>query len=222
VSHQHDGGATGGERPHRGEKAHSLLVGEDRRRLVEDEDAGARQQHLDDLDPLPLRNRQFVDAAAGIDRKAELGGLGRDLSLDLAKTRRETPAPIGEQHVFGDGERLHQLEFLVHHSDAASHRIARAGEHDLFAVNEEPPGLRGVEAGGHVHQRRFAGAVLAQERVDLAGVGREIGVVEGKKSVERLPDPNEFQGRDHFDPSSRRGRGRAINAAASPTRGHFF
>ena len=142
VGDQHDGGATGGERPHRGEKAHSLLVGEDRRRLVEDEDAGARQQHLDDLDPLLLRNRQLVDAAAGIDRKAELGGLGRDLSLDLAKTRCETPAPIGEQHVFGDGERPHQLELLVHHSDAASHRIARAGEHDLFAVNEEPPGVR--------------------------------------------------------------------------------
>ena len=132
---------------------------------------------------ISTRCRSAIDNSStrllGSISKPKLGGLLLDLPLDRAHTRREPAAPIGEQHVFGDGERPHQLEFLMHHADAAGRGVARAGEHDLFAVNEDPSGVRRVEAGRHVHQRRFAGAVLAQQRMDFAGSRLELRVVEG-------------------------------------------
>ena len=55
-------------------------------------------QHLDDLDPLPLGATDSSSTGCGDRREAELGGLGRDLSLDLGGRRgSETPTRIGEQ-----------------------------------------------------------------------------------------------------------------------------
>ena len=75
-----------------------------------------------------------------------------------------------EQQVLQHGERLDQHEMLVDHADAARDRVLRAcgscarwpSDQDLAAV-----GL--VEAVEDVHQRRLAGAVLADDAVDGAG-----------------------------------------------------
>ena len=69
---------------------------------------------------------------------------------------------------------------LVDHADAAGDRIGRAGrcvtgsavEQDLALVGRGQP----VE---DVHQGRLAGAVLAEQGVDLAGPDVEVDVVVG-------------------------------------------
>ena len=71
---------------------------------------------------------------------------------------------------------------LVHHADAGAHRVAGAVE-VLHDVVEEDLALVGlVEPVEHVHERRLARAVLAEQAVDLAGLHDEIDVVVGDES----------------------------------------
>ena len=71
-------------------------------------------------------------------------------------------------------------------------RIATA-----LAVHADLALVRRVEAGGDVHQRGLAGAVLAEERMDLAGEDGEIRRRQRHEAVERFRDSGEFEGRDH-------------------------
>jgi hypothetical protein len=63
---------------HCGEEALGFAFGEHRGRLVENENARARNQHLDDLDALLLGDRQCIHAPRRIEREAERLGLFPD------------------------------------------------------------------------------------------------------------------------------------------------
>ena len=56
-----DGEALGAQLAQVGEQLVDLLRHEHRRRLVEDEDAGAAVEHLEDLDPLPVADAEVLD-----------------------------------------------------------------------------------------------------------------------------------------------------------------
>ena len=66
---------------------------------------------------------------------------------------------------------------LVHHADAVVDRVARRAETHVTAFNTQRAGIRLVQAGQHAHQRRLAGAVLAQQRVNLTGQRGEADIV---------------------------------------------
>ena len=68
---------------------------------------------------------------------------------------------------------------LVDHPDAGAHRVAGAGEGDRLAVDQDLALVGLVEPVEHVHQRALAGAVLAQQGVDLAGLDDEVDRVVG-------------------------------------------
>ena len=145
-----------------------LLRREDGRRLVEDEDAGSAEDRLDDLDPLLLADRELPDARVGVDVQLErLRDLAHLAPPGLAAEPEARPVPA-EEDVLGDRERLDQPEVLVHHADAGVERVARAAEGHALAVQADLTLVRPVQAGEHVHERRLAGAVLAEERVHLA------------------------------------------------------
>ena len=74
-------------------------------------------------------------------------------------------------------------------------RIASPGPGEvLHDVVEQDLALVGVvEAVEHVHQRRLAGAVLAEQAVDLARLDHEVDVVVGDESAEALRDAAEFE-----------------------------
>ena len=78
-----------------------------------------------------------------------------------------------EEHVLHDVEVVAQREVLVHDLDAEVRRLARVVEvHDL-AVELHLALVVGLHAGEALDQGRLAGAVVADERGDLAGVGLE-------------------------------------------------
>ncbi len=92
-------------------------------------------------------------------------------------------------------ERLHQLEVLVDHADLefAAHRAGRGSA--PRAVDHDTAFIRRVEAGGDIHQRRLAGAVLAEQRMDLAALDRRNRrAIERHEAVEGLADAGEFEG----------------------------
>jgi hypothetical protein len=57
---------------------------------------------------------------------------------------------------------------LVHHRDAELMCKRRRQLRDVATVEDDRAGVWGKSAGGDVHQRRLAGAVLAEERMHLA------------------------------------------------------
>ena len=183
VGDQHDGRAGAGQPADGLQKSLGFSVGENRGGLVENENLCTADQNLDDLDLLLLGHRQRVDAAVGIDGETEIGGLPFDGGADVAYSGAIMGAAIGEQDIFGDCEWHHQLEMLVHHADAQTARLGRAAQRYGVAVDQDAAGLGRVEAGGHVHQRRFARTVLAEEGVYLPGVAAELRVVENNHTV---------------------------------------
>jgi hypothetical protein len=77
----------------------------------------------------------------------------------------------------------------VHHRDTGVERVPRRVELDRLAPQPDLPAVRTVEAGEDVRQRRLAGAVLAEQRVDLAGGRLEVDVLVGDDGGEALGDP---------------------------------
>ena len=189
VGYQDDRRAAPREAADHGQQTVRLVVGQHRGRLVEDQNAGARHQHLDDLDPLPLRDRDRIDAGSGVELEAEFTAIAFD---GLGRPRQlvgPAPAePVRHRHVLGDRERAHQLEVLVHHADTERAGMRRAVDRDRNAVDGDPARIRGVEPADHVHQRGLAGAVLAQQGVDPSVLGAEPRLVERPVAVELLAD----------------------------------
>ena len=95
----------------------------------------------------------------------------------------------------GDGERLDEPELLVDHADAGGERVPRGREADRLAEEHDLPLVRLVEARDDVRERRLACAVLAEQRVHLAGRGGEVDPVVGDDAGEPLRDPAQLEGR---------------------------
>ena len=85
VADEDDAPALGGHRPEGREQLVGLLRGEHRGRLVHDQDPGAAVEHLQDLDPLLLADRELPDPGAGVDLQAE----------PLRQLRRSPPPTSG-------------------------------------------------------------------------------------------------------------------------------
>ena len=62
-----------------------------------------------------------------------------------------------------------QQQLLIDRGDARALRLERAGERHLLAVDADAALVGRVHAGDDLDQRRLAGAVLAQQRMHLAG-----------------------------------------------------
>ncbi len=77
---------------------------------------------------------------------------------------------------------------LVDHADVVVERIARRMERDAFAVEQNLALVRLVHAIENFHQRRFTRAVLAQQRVNLAGLHVEVDAIVGENAGKALGD----------------------------------
>src|SRR4051812_17844710 len=161
-----------------------LLRGEDRGRLVHDDEARLLEQTAHDLDPLPLADRERVDRAVGLERQAV--GLG-DAPDPLAQALQVVGLEA-EGHVLEHGERVEQREVLEHHADAEAAGLVRAVDHDALAVDPDLALVRLNHPVGDLHQRALAGPVLAEEGVDLARHHGEVDVVVGQHAGVLLGD----------------------------------
>ena len=162
-------------------------------RLVEDDEAerllgdGEGTGHLDHL---ALADRQVADDVAGADAVA-----GKDL-VELGANElagAPPPADAGERRmedagILGDGQVRAEREFLEDAADAELLRESHAGSSLLAAVDGDPAAVGAKRAGEDVHQRRLAGAVVADEPDAFAGVDREIDAVERADGAEMLFD----------------------------------
>ena len=144
----------------------STAVGSSRMRM-----SAFAVERLQDLDALLLPDRDVLDRARRVDAEAEaLGELAH--ALGAARLCRACTAGCAARRprtMFSATVIIvDELEVLVHHPDAERDRIVRVPDARLFPLYAGSARVGLVEAEEDVHEGRLAGAVLAEERVDLA------------------------------------------------------
>ncbi len=124
VGDEHHGDALVAQAAQEIEQRRHLARGEHGRRLVEEEDPGAPEEHLDDLDALALAQGQMPDLGVGRDVEPEVGEQRRHPAFRGAEIDQE-PTLGAEHHVLQDGEIRHEGEVLIDGADAAMERVCR-------------------------------------------------------------------------------------------------
>ena len=190
-----DGGAGGAKLAQDREEPIDLRRGQGRGRFVQDQQPGIAAQRAGDLDDLALRQRELANRPAKIDILAQ----PVDERLCLGAHRRhvdpEAARLVAEMDVLGRVQIADQAGILIDHGDAPPAGIGGAGEQRGHAVEAQVPRVRLIGAGENAHQGRFAGAVLADERMDLARPAVEGNVPQRLHAGERLGDSFDREGR---------------------------
>ena len=170
VADEDDRVALRGEAPEDLEDLLGLLRRQHGGRLVEDEDPCLPVQRLQDLDPLLPADRQRADLDIGVDVEPEPLAELDDPAMGLVPVQEDRIRHrlLAEEDVVGDGQDRDQHEVLVDHADAARDRVGGAADRDGFPVQRDLTLVGRGQPVQDVHQGRLPGAVLAEQRVDLA------------------------------------------------------
>ena len=157
-----------------------FLFGQRGSRLVHDQDVGVVRHRLGDFDHLPIGDAEVAHFGLGIDADVEpIEQFPRaPPHLVVPHEAQAVERLAANPDVFRHRHVIHQVEFLMDHRDAVLQRVERRSQTDFLALESEGAGVRLVDAGDDLHQRRFARAVLAHQRVDVAALEAERDVVE--------------------------------------------
>ena len=163
-----------------------LVGGQRRGRLVHDQHAHVLRHRLGDLDRLLLADRQRARGCRRIEGDVEPGEDLGGVALHPAPVDDSTTITMSDEDVLGDGEVGEDERFLVDRDDPLSLGVGGRRHHGRFAVDEDLTTVGMVEPGDDLDQRRLPCAVLAEQRVDLAGVQLDLRVVERQRAAEAL------------------------------------
>ena len=183
-------GAVGGETAQGREERFHLRGREDGGRLVHHEEARTLHEAAQNLQTLPLADRERAHRTRERDIESvlfrEFAGVGGEVFLP----RRESEAEVFES-VHG----LEENEVLEDHRDAGGARLLRRVEARGVSVPEDGAAVGGEASVEDLDERGFAGAVFAEEGVDFARREREGDVVVGDGAGEAFGDVPEFEER---------------------------
>ena len=193
-----------------------LGVVERRRRLVHDQHAGVVGQRLGDLDHLLLGDGQGADHVLRVQRELQPVDQFGSLTVLFPVVQEEAAATWlpADEDVLRDGEIGHQVELLM--DDADPGLLGMFGPADLvaLAVEVELALIGGVDPGEQLHQRRLAGAVLADQGEHLAAVQVQVHVLQGLHAGKALRHPAHFQ---QWSSRGHRVRGHRCRRLGHPT-----
>ena len=106
--------------------------------------------------------------------------------------------------VFHGGKHVDELEMLMNHADAQGIGILRAANFSRLSIDQKLTAVRVVYTGDHVHQRRFAAAVFAQQGENFSSADGQGDIAVGNNAAECLGNMAQFNGILHkvpFTPS---------------------
>ncbi len=175
-----DRDALGRKAPDDPEEVAAFVDGQGRGRLVEDEQLEIMREALGDLDHLLLAWGQQGHRCARVDVDLQIG-------QDPPRTLIHRGPPDDAQRVdrlaagvdvLGDAERTHEAALLVDHGDSGVGGALLVEADDRGAVDLDGAAVRLIHARDQVHERRLAGAVLADQRVHLAAPDLERDVID--------------------------------------------
>ena len=169
-----------------------------RRRLVHQHEPLGPVHRASDRDALPLTTGQVADRLiGGIDADVELVEQRLRLTRHRAAVepaQRALHELAAEKHIHVDGLLVREGEILEDDLDAVAARVQRTGEVHRGALEKDLACGRRMNAGDALDECRLAGAVVADERDDLARGDRECHLLERDNGAELLPhalDPHE-------------------------------
>ena len=179
VRHEQDRGACVAEASHHPEELGDLVGVEARRGFVEDQHPRRDRRRTGDGDELLKGDRMCAQRGAGVDGQIELAEQFGGPAVHRAVV---DPAPASrlaaQQNVLCHSQIGAEVDLLIDGADAGVLRLPRAAESLLDAVDGDAARVDVVDTGERLDQRGLAGAVLAHQRVDLAGQQPEVHAVE--------------------------------------------
>ncbi len=197
-----DGRALRAHARQHGEQPRDFMLLEGGGRLVENEDAALPVERPADGDQLALGERERSHRAIDVGRKIELcqdcARVGAHAgAVDQGERPKLADRQIAERNIFSNRERRHKPQFLRDRDDASRDCIMRAREVAGYAVHLDLPAIGPVYAGQDANERRLAGAVLTDDRVNFAKPNVEVDPVERKRGAEVLAHVLGAGGRRH-------------------------
>ena len=174
-----------------------LLARQRRGRLVEDDDARlAVDQRAGDLHQLALGRAEVADEPVAGDLDLQplaQEGFGAPPHALFVEAERAAGL-LPHEHGFGDREMRDEMKFLMDEADAGLVHGLRRDRVQGAPADRDRAGIRLVDAGQDLDDGRLAGAVLADEAVDLARPDLEAGAVEGADTRKGLDDVAQAEG----------------------------
>src|SRR5260370_20506391 len=136
-----------------------------------------------------MADREIGDAAVDVDIEIDRGKpFARLVAHRRVVEKSIADDFMAEEQIGRDVEARYEIELLVDRGDSGGLRFARIAERDGLAVDLNLSLVRQMRARQDVHQRRLARAVLAEQRMDLAGIEREIDAAQRPRAAKTLGD----------------------------------
>ena len=194
MTDEDDADAALGQLAHDAEQDLDLVTVEARGRLVQDQHAGGEIDGARDRGDVLYGHRIIAERRGDIDIEAELGEQRFGAAAHLAFAHdAEAHRLAVEKQVLRHRQVRQQVDLLVDGGNAGLHCGLGRARRDLFAAQADDTGIAREHAGDDLDQRRFAGAVLAEQRMDLAGAKREVDLLQRAHRTEALADPAHLQ-----------------------------
>ena len=176
------------------EQGVDLAVGEDRARLVEDQDLGVVGEGLGDRDQLLLADGDVGDPDVGqgavqaepVEQLVHLGPLGGQVD------QRAPGQLAADEDVLGHRQLAEQLRLLVDGGDAGVEG-GRGVPAEALPGHLDRALVGGLGAGDHLDQGGLARAVLADQRVHLPGTDVEVDTAQRLDAAVALADAGQAQ-----------------------------
>ena len=192
---EEDGHALLAEARHDAEQLSDLVGRQGSRGLVHDEHTHVERQGLDDLDGLLLSQGQAPSGLHHVHVDVQPGKDLLCLLAHLAAIDEAPPVTVADEDVLGDGQVGKDHRFLIDGRHGVGLRVEGAADVDGLPVDEDVADIGLDDAGHDLDQGGLARAILAQERIDLAGHQLERDIVEGLDLTEALGDPTHLKDR---------------------------
>jgi hypothetical protein len=182
--HQHGDLARARHRAQHAQHLVGLGRRQDRGGLVQDHEATAQVELLEDLDLLLLTGGQARDRAVEVEAERDGGHEGGQLIRFRTPVDDRGDLVARHHEVLRHRHARHQREVLVHHPDSERVRVVRRPDVALAAAHDDLARVRLVIADETFHERALAGAVLAEQRGERARLDSHGDVVERGEGAE--------------------------------------
>ena len=148
-----------------------LAPGQNRGRLIQNQDIGLFRKRLGDLNHLTVRHRKIANACARIDITLQL--IQKLLRLCAHGCLIKEPAAFdftAQKDVFFDGQLFGKVQFLMDQDHAVGFANFTVGKLDRGLIKDQFPAARLMISRKNFHKCRFARTIFAQKRMDLTGM----------------------------------------------------
>src|SRR5579872_2732287 len=148
MGYEDDGAALSLEGAYMAEQHGDLVAVESGGRLVENDDAGAKAQDLEDFDDLAFVGGKLGHQVVGIDAGAECFGEFRDRRAGGPAQRPAIDEPdcgqrlAAEEDVLGDGHLRYQTQLLIEGDDPLGGGLGGSGESDPPILEQDAAAVR--------------------------------------------------------------------------------